>query len=686
MGFVAVGSLFCIVEDCGMNMYDRRLAARNARLAYFKKRSVDRLLADNLTSPEIEGVLAGNPLGLLPVSLLEAPLKLKVPVWIDFPPRDTIFDYVFLQWRPQGSSDGEYKDLQLEVDGIKVPGPAPAAGTLLEFFIPVESFTDSNGNVLNGAYEFRYSVKSFNGGLLSSSLPVQLVLDTIPPYGSTGYPEDLVLPVGPVIDTNVGAIKADIPAYDDQAEGDKIGVFWIKGDVPDDISGLTPIGGYQDVPTDKVFSIPEAIIKAGGDGDFFAVYILLDKAGNDSRIGKSHLMQVALGPLPTPPLAAPTVRHADDVSDDLIDREDAFAGVFVDINTEISNWKIGDVIVVQWKDATLDPYPLIGFPVSVPVPWITMKGQYDFTAGDSQDTAVKYSLVRGSLPFPSEEVTIKVDLSKVGPENPGEPNPENPALGLVTVTSFTNETDKIVLADRGESATAALAPYVGIDKDQLIELYWAGALVGSHTVDAEQPGDPDIEISVAWADIEKGGNGLVDVWFKVSHPDFINAEHSKSKQVDVTAVDVKLPDPVFPKIDTTLNWLNCPSLELTDDGSYGVRVHIPASAYLLEGKKINIKWTSYTDTSNTVPLTDGELESGELTVSKDQQDNGLDFWVRPYETYFLPIYGFDADNNGSGKVEYTLEVAGQLYTGTTTVEIAMWGAGVSCPIPPPIIS
>ena len=143
-----------------------------------------------------------------------------------------------------------------------------------------------------------------------------------------------------------------------------------------------------------------------------------------------------------------------------------------------------------------------------------------------------------------------------------------------------------------------------------------------------------------------------------------------------------LEAPQFPKIDPNYNWLNCPSLELTDDNTYGVRVHIPASRYLNAGRKIKLKWTSYIDDNTVDPIPGGPLESGELTVTEEQEKEGFDWWVRPYETYFLPIYNADGNPYGSGKLEYTLLIDGVEQPGEATVKIGMYSPGGPCTIPP----
>ena len=658
-----------------MNMLERKLAAKNARKAFFKRRGELRRAGEH-AKPTVQGVLPGEPLGLIPKTLLTAPLKVEIPHWENFPVDPTRpGDKLRLQWRPQGSTDdAAYTDL-LDPPVIDIRGDHP--DPMIQE-IPLVSF-----EYIHGAFEFRYLVVGGNdGGAATPSETTPIVLDIIPPYGNE-YPTNLDLTEGPITDANSNAVVATIPSYPDQADGDRIGVYWVKDKVPEEVSGWPPIGGFQAIPIDRKFPIPQSTIIDAGDGDFFACYVLLDKAGTDSRVGGSVKMPVALGPLPTDPFPALTVRHADEISDELIDRDDAFLGVYADIKTEITNWKIGDSLTVTWGDQTLDtPYPINQFPVNIPVPWTVLKAAYDFQTPGSQDTIVQYDYFRGSLLLGSANVMIKVDLSKVGPENPDEPNPVNPALGVVTVESYSSLIDKIEAVDVNQPAKIHLKPYEGIDSDQEIEFFWGGKSIGTHTVTTEVPGGPDIEFTVNWADIEAAGNGDVDVWFTVSHPDFINEEKSKPKSVAVSAVPIVLPSPEFPTLDPAWNWLNCPSLELTDDTSYGVRVHIPVSKYLVEGAKIKLKWTSFIDRGTTTPIPGDPLESGELTVSKDQADNGFDWWIRPYETYFLPIYNADSDNAGSGKIEYTLLIQGNEEPGVATVEIGMYTSSGSCPIPP----
>ena len=88
-----------------MNMLERKLAARNARKAFFKRRGELRRAGEH-AKPTVQGVLPGEPLGLIPKTLLTAPLKVEIPHWENFPVDPTRpGDKLRLQWRPQGSTD-----------------------------------------------------------------------------------------------------------------------------------------------------------------------------------------------------------------------------------------------------------------------------------------------------------------------------------------------------------------------------------------------------------------------------------------------------------------------------------------------------------------------------------------------------------------------------------------------------
>lgn len=73
------------------------------------------------------------------------------------------------------------------------------------------------------------------------------------------------------------------------------------------------------------------------------VYVLVDKAGNISRVSKPMSVVVALGAMPAN-LKLPEVPLA---ADDLIDRLDAKQGVQVHV-LEYDNWKSTDEISVSW--------------------------------------------------------------------------------------------------------------------------------------------------------------------------------------------------------------------------------------------------------------------------------------------------------------------------------------------------
>ncbi|NMZ56780.1 hypothetical protein, partial [Pseudomonas lundensis] len=111
-----------------MNMLERKLAARNARKAFLKRRAELRRV-NELAKPTVQGVLPGEPQGLMPKALLKEPLKVGIPHWAGLPedPNFPVGDELTLQWRLQNSDDNDtsYTDLlKTEIKGAH-PDPIP---------------------------------------------------------------------------------------------------------------------------------------------------------------------------------------------------------------------------------------------------------------------------------------------------------------------------------------------------------------------------------------------------------------------------------------------------------------------------------------------------------------------------------------------------------------------------------
>lgn len=243
-----------------------------------------------LAAPVIIGVLPGKPEGLLPASTLANDLTISVPTWSNLPPDGTQDTLVF-EWRRQNTT-GAFLPLQEYI----INGPLSDADFPLALVIDAGKLDG-----VEGAFDFRYAVITFNGGGSEYSVTAPLVIDRTPPYGAA-IPEKLIPDTlqitNPYLDATGGFFFCTIPDYSDSgtggpSEGDTVTYYWIDNTIPDDVSGLQPIG-VIDVPSDMRLVFTREQIEAVGNHTCYAVYILTDKAGNPSQIGASPAIDVKL--------------------------------------------------------------------------------------------------------------------------------------------------------------------------------------------------------------------------------------------------------------------------------------------------------------------------------------------------------------------------------------------------------
>lgn len=650
-----------------MTSSDRKRKAQETRWAYSKKLAQRKANKESLPLI-IEGLIDDE---LLPKSDQDKSLTVKIPAWGNLPPPGQT-DRVILEWARDNA-------------GFVVLLDQPFTGPLNPGDFPVPVLI-SPELLREGKYELRYRVSLWTGAEEEASAPRKLIIDKTPPY-RTDYPAELITPVGPITDDflsqNPTGMVCEIPDYPDKQDpGDVVAVFWVKNEIPEDFSDLTPIDGVKPVPSDRKVTIPENVIQQAGDGDFLAVYVLFDRTGNPSRISgiQTPPIQVALGLLPIVPLAAPTVPLA--IPDGLIDRRDASAGVRVHVEN-YTNWKFGDKVEVTWGTQVLTKYPVTGSLLDISVPWIILKGQYDFTGAAEQSTNVSYRVLRGSVPFAAVPISVNVDLSVVGPDNPDEPGPINQTLGLVEVRGDSGLLNELTLADAGRDARAKLTLYDSVAPGNEILLHWNGiALDRPFIITNEQAGD-EILILVPWDVISRGGSSNTEglpVYYTVSGENANNDQESPRTMVVVDVVAVELTAPTFRDLNALGN-LTCQSLY---GPLHGVRVHIPPdSEYLRRGTVVTAEWLAYQgyDETTATPI-ESTLKTEQLpAMTAEQAVNGIDWLVEPYDVHVLPTYAGPADPAGRGRIRYSVDIKGKsVWSRETNAMVAMYTANDTCQI------
>jgi hypothetical protein len=651
-----------------MTSMEKKLKAQQVRRNWFKQRAERNAGKAVIGVPTIVDAIPGDADGLMPVTRLEDDLKIQIPDWREGNPPPFGEEQLVFEWRFGNEAYTELSDEKF---------PLPISDTFpLDRVIEKHFFTGREGT-----FSFRYGVKAWSDTSLVFSAPVPITLDRTPPYGNAEPPaiEPLTLPITDASMAADGGVFVTIPDFvEDKKEFVLVVIGWLDHvPLPDEplVADVTEL-----LPTDRKILVPRDAVERYASGDHYVAYVLFDKAKNKSRLSFPYTVPVALGPLPTL-LKPPVVPLAED--DGLIDLMDAYAGVEVEVPA-YDNWQSTDKIVVKWGNSALEPVPVgekppFPNPMSIPVIWQHLKDEYTVPAGE-QTIHVSYSVMRGTTPYPEPVgVDVEVDFSSTGPTNPDEPNPVNPDLDPVIVRGDSGTDNHLLPADAGKPATATLTLYDPPTEDDLITLYWNGvAVADTYTVlDTDKAGD-DIELDVLWSEIEAGGGPAAQVYYTLSHPDFVNDQRSPVTDVTVDAIPLVIEAPEYVDLSDVGGGnliLNCQSLRLIG-GVIGYRVHIPASDYLVDGQTVIIKWQL--EESDGTLVTSAE-KTQTLPITADAKTKGIDWFVAPYATHILPAYTGTADKWAYAKTTYTLTIKGQPVpseTSSAIVGIGDLGSGI----------
>ncbi|MDD0977341.1 hypothetical protein [Pseudomonas fontis] len=614
-----------------------------------------------------------EPDGLLLRSQLDLGVTVLIDRW-DNPPGDGEFNELFVQLARAGSEN--YESVVDEETEGQITFPR-------KLVIPSDYLLAPSNE---GPFKLRIEQVNQVGNTVWSEI-VPIVIDKTPPH-NPDFPEKIKFSFTPPITDatldGLSYLEGEIPEWKGEEVGDRVAFAWLENKLPTEPGDLVPIDTVI-LGLDRKVKFPVAVIRASKDGLYTAGYVILDRAGNLSKVSQIDLMSVALGPAPKP-LVEPVVPDFD--SNGIIDLADAMNGVEVRI-PPVPNGKETDELEIWWGDK-----PLVGrWPVrpgaQVPIP-VTFKHllQAFGHATTPVATDVRYIVYRGVEPFDSDVLQVQVDLSTTGPVNPGwpdDPDPTNPTLELPQVFGKSGEANKLVAADENQEVYASIKLVAPVADDDTYQLYWNDVPIGdAYKVDLTQVGDGDeIRIPLDWNDIRKQRNNkAMPVYYTLGHPDRRNLQTSNSSSVDIDFLVVVLPKPVALDLDSKRKILNCSSLK-EQGGMHGFRYHIPASEYLKVGDVINISWKAFQrlGTPEHVPAADKDED---LYITADHVLNGINWFVGPYDKHILPIYaGEEPDaQSGRGKVQYTLDVGGKSTPSAISDEQVSIATGTgTCPLP-----
>ncbi|WP_410480121.1 hypothetical protein [Pseudomonas sp. DCA-1] len=542
-----------------------------------------------------------------------------------------------------------------------------------------------------GEHKFSCEVQPYNGGdRIKSDGELSLIFDRVPPYGQA-LPAPFT-PIADVTDANIDSVDLAFPEYDDYKAGDTVHVYWLKS-VPDDLSEFKPVVSVPVQAPPQALRVPKKAIEDMGDGGVYALYLLVDKAGNISKLSQYLPVGVAIGPLPTG-LQDPVVPLAPS-GDGLIDQEDVFTGVSVQI-PEFSNFKPTDELEVTWGTLKLGWQPIGNaprFPLVVNLTSLQVWEQYGSSSSGDVQTPVSYELRRGAVSAGSKSIDVNVNLERIGPVDPNPdpewPGPVNPKLGPVTVTgAISGKANELTPADETHPASLTFLLDAAFKEGDNITFYWGG----QHIADADYPvenGDPgsNITCEIPWEYIEAGKNGTVPVHYEITRTGIPNKTASPSTDVLVNAIVLRPEAPAFlgGNTEAPVGWLGCKSLFDPNDPTDtvpSIRVQVPDLAQygLTESDTVTMHWTAVhgysgdtkipgIDKTEDIALTGGKL-------------NGFVWRIEPYDKHILPIPNYSTTiREGRGRVTYSFTLEGKPYTSLTLEQIvSMHQLGAACPL------
>lgn len=547
----------------------------------------------------------------------------------------------------------------------------------------IELTKDLVGAWGEGPNTFIYEVEHYNLQL-SDSLELTLVFDRVAPYNQTAPVRmpDIAL----VTDANKSSVELSLPAYSDYQPGDRV-AYWWQASIPDDPWNTLPVATLEVTKLPLPLPVPAQAIDNIGDGGVMAVYVLLDKAGNNSPMSDITHIAVALGNMPAN-LKPPVVPRA---QDGLINQQDAHEGVVVEVEN-FDNWKPTDQLRVTWGTYTSQWRPISDtgkFPQEFAIQAATLFAEYGASTAGEVSTAVTYEVMRGTAKVGDMSISVNVNLERIGPVDPDPdpdwPGPVNPRLQKVKIKGSSGEENHLKDPDdENMDATLTLTINAALKEGDMLSFYWGDEHIQAidHTVGTGEPGG-EITKTVTWAVIKARGNDTVPVHYRVQRPGNPNPIRSENTSVLVEAVGIHPAKPDF--LGVALNgWLNCSSIyEDAGDLDPAVRVQLEdLTQYGLKaGDTITLHWSAVYDRTGEEPVTGAKLDE---PIKLDASTEKGFVWKVPFETYVKQIY--DPANNrpdGRGRVKYSFILGGKSYESETQeTVVSMHDGKESCPLRP----
>lgn len=616
---------------------------------------------------EIVGVPDSDPVGLIPRPFLERPLECRVPRWL---PGPTMFrsNTVQLIWKISGfEAVADFKEFdQTEFNATPFP---------YSLYVPTLFM------ISDSVVEVFYRIKEAGSPDQDSPSRILTVDRTPPTFISPDDHLEFVDPAiaaGGITEAVLAAnefIEIRIPPYNDRAAEDSVAFY---------MSPLNPPVPQIPVYTQVLVSISDPLIlrvhrdffRALPNGPIFMTYRLFDRTGNFSGLSAPTQFRVSLVGLPSnlpPPQIRPPAYN-----DPLLNRDDARAGIAVQIPSQYTDFMPGDEVLVIWAGRQVLPaVPVTRFPFDVDIPWSILRIPGPLAR---EEVPVHYEIRRPLLPpVPSPTAFFWTDFTIAGQDHANAPLLLNDTLARLQVfgngSGLTNELD---IRDRAAGANVWVRLFADPQPGQVLELYWNGT--GPIARYVVQLGDsinrlvrfvPDVSGAII---VAQGNHPTLPVFYTTSNG--VNEQVAPNTPVNVH-VDPVAQMPA-PRIGHTLHgaaqFMTCESRPAI---CHGVLWVISPDPLMRVNDELVFEWQGFRTTSLEDPIGGTEFED-RLFLTTDHLRDGVVITVSPWDTRIAPMVRYCS---ASGRY-YLLRggaVVGESLTGLVRIDRVTPGGTVCFP-------
>ncbi|AZF26393.1 hypothetical protein [Pseudomonas sp. R2-60-08W] len=534
-----------------------------------------------------------------------------------------------------------------------------------------------------GINKLKYSIEVFSVGNSTESNPQLLIIDLEPAYAS--WVGTIPKPIPPAdlpesVDAeyflrqpNQTAIFT-FPDYVGQgkAPGDRALLYFANSDDP-----YLPVVGNPDpfwtIPADLSLPLPLSVVQNHPDALHSLRYVIVDAAGNESRLSGAFNLDVSLFPKPGN-FREPTIDLAVP-GDGLINRADAAAlnGAIVRIPQYDNVLRADDELIITLTTSlgtqTLPGFPVGSaiFPIPVHVNYATLVALYGATPGLLALT-VSYAVRRRSVPYPAGlTATTDLDLFVVGP-TPEGPDPINTKLNRVRVIGVRldgtegPDDDQLTPAHASRDAIARIRlwdePPTPDARDFTIKLFYNGNMVDSRLITGGVAND-DVDMVIPWVAIFDGKNGTNKLaYYTIESTGTTNSQQSPLTPVNVTAIVISLDAPRVRNLNAA-GFINCESFRPVGPPPGDLVVFIPPSNEFRINMVVTLHSQGYSDDLGTTPVGAAVGLATRTILTETDINLGFEMNLGPYATIFKTIQPNAAARlMGSMKLWYSIPFSG----------------------------